>query len=66
MKLYNCETELELKLKATDLTKLTVNELKSLTVDIKTDAMNGYLENDIIVMDALSEIILELAERSEK
>lgn len=65
MKLYNVESELEKKLEAIDLTKLTVSELRMLGISIQTDFMNGYLENDIIVMDAFVEIISEIASRCE-
>ena len=63
MILYNCHTQLEKDLKATDLTKLTVDKLLSLAVDIQTDFMNDVLQNDIIATDALVQIASELASR---
>lgn len=62
MNLYNCENKIELDLKALDLELLSVGELRSLTVDVKTHAMNDKI-NDIIALDALSEIIMELVSR---
>ena len=63
MQLYNCATDLELELKSLDLKELSINALKILMINIKTDFMSGVLENEIIVVDALSEIALEFARR---
>lgn len=65
MKLYNCETPLELKLQSKDITKLSIDQLKELVKDTHNDFHNVILENEIIVVDALAEIALELATRCE-
>lgn len=63
MKLYNCTTKKEKTLKEIELTGLTTSELIALSDGIKCDFNNGALSDETIVIDALGQIVEELAKR---
>lgn len=64
MKLYGCETNLELKLKEIILEGLTDAELLKLASDIKFKFREDVLQDENIVVDALLQIIEELGRRN--
>lgn len=63
MKLFNCVSKLEKQLKELELQGLSTEELVELATGIKNGFRNGTLEDETIVIDALSEIAEELGKR---
>ena len=63
MELYNCESEREIELKETELTTLDDYELEKLADEIQEEFENCELEDEIIVVNALSQIIQEALRR---
>ncbi|HZK02180.1 MAG TPA: hypothetical protein VFC96_04875 [Anaerovoracaceae bacterium] len=63
MKLYNCESPKETKLKETELLCLDDLDLEKLANEIFEEFREGELEDETIVVDALYQIIQEVLER---
>lgn len=63
MDLYNCKTEREKELKEIELTGLDDYELERLADEIYEEFREGTLEDEVIVTDALYQIIQEALKR---
>ncbi len=63
MELYNCETEKEKELKEIELTGLDDYELEKLANDVYEEFREGTLKDEIIVTDALYQIVHEALKR---
>ncbi len=57
MELYNCKTERERELKEIELTGLDDYEIEKLADEIYEEFRKGILEDEVIVTDALYQII---------
>lgn len=66
MKLYLCETELELELKKIELELLNNEELINLAEKVKSYFNEQKIEDYNIIIDSLYEINLELYKRTKK
>lgn len=63
MKLYNCEAKEELELKELELTTFTNKELINLAEEIKKLFDDHVLQDENIVIAALTEITIEIGIR---
>lgn len=63
MELYDCESKREIELRDTELEQILTNDLISLAESIEDDYLNCVLENEIIVVNALTQIAGELGNR---
>ncbi len=63
MELYNCETEREKELKEIELTGLDDYEIEKLADEIYEEFRKGILEDEVIVTDALYQIIQAVLKR---
>ncbi|HZX21295.1 MAG TPA: hypothetical protein VFF25_02775 [Clostridia bacterium] len=63
MKLYNCESKVEMMLKKINLELLLDNELIELADNIRNKFREDVLQDECIVVDALHQIVEEQARR---
>lgn len=59
----NLRPAIEDAIKTIEVKELDIQQLNNLTKNIHNDFHNGILENEIVVVDALTRIALELSER---
>ncbi|HZK57536.1 MAG TPA: hypothetical protein VFD17_04410 [Clostridia bacterium] len=63
MKLHNCYSEKEKKLKETNLVAMMDHEIVELADGIRKDYRDGVLQDPCVVVDALHQIVEEQANR---